>query len=272
MWAIRIAIVVTTILLGVLFILNIISLLSGITVLNLLKVLAVPITLGTAVPLLAWLQKNHELDVENQRSQDEALEAYLDGMSQLLTDEKRPLDKARVGDSLSTAARARTLTLLSRLDGRRKRSVLQFLSEAQLLRTDRSRARTDSHRKYGRFGTVVLEQADLSDAQLFLMILDGAYLWWTNMQRADLRGTHLTDAELGYADLREADLRRADLRGAKLRIADLRGADLRDADLTDAQVTQKQLDAVESLTGATMPNGQKYEDWIKDREGRKEDE
>jgi hypothetical protein len=99
MWAIRIAIVVTTILLGVIFILNIISLLSGITVLNLLKVLAVPITLGTAVPLLAWLQKNHELDVENQRSQDEALEAYLDGMSQLLRDK----DRHCIGCSQATA-------------------------------------------------------------------------------------------------------------------------------------------------------------------------
>jgi hypothetical protein len=25
------------------------------------------------------------------------------------------------------------------------------------------------------------------------------------------------------------------------------------------------------LAGATMPNGQKYEDWLKDRERRKED-
>jgi hypothetical protein len=31
------------------------------------------------------------------------------------------------------------------------------------------------------------------------------------------------------------------------------------------------LKAASSLEGATMPNGQKYEDWLKDREDRKED-
>jgi len=36
-------------------------------------------------------------------------------------------------------------------------------------------------------------------------------------------------------------------------------------------VSVDQLRAARSLEGATMPNGQKYEDWIKDIEGRKED-
>jgi hypothetical protein len=32
------------------------------------------------------------------------------------------------------------------------------------------------------------------------------------------------------------------------------------------------LSAAISLEGATMPNGQKYEDWLKDREKRQQDE
>jgi hypothetical protein len=88
---------VSIILLAVLLILYLVGLLFGVTVLNLLKILAVPITLGAAVPLLNWLQKKRELDVEYQRSQDEALEAYLDGMSQLLTDKERPLHRAQPG-------------------------------------------------------------------------------------------------------------------------------------------------------------------------------
>jgi hypothetical protein len=36
------------------------------------------------------IRRQIELDVEEQRAQDEALEAYLDEISQLLTDEKRP--------------------------------------------------------------------------------------------------------------------------------------------------------------------------------------
>jgi hypothetical protein len=45
----------------------------------------------------------------------------------------------------------------------------------------------------------------------------------------------------------------------------LAGADLSGADLTNARVTEEQLREAESLAGATMPNGQKYEDWLKDK-------
>ena len=47
--------------------------------------------------------------------------------------------------------------------------------------------------------------------------------------------------------------------------ADLRGADLSEVDLTDAYVSEEQLLSAASLEGATMPNGQKYEDWLKSR-------
>jgi uncharacterized protein YjbI with pentapeptide repeats len=52
--------------------------------------------------------------------------------------------------------------------------------------------------------------------------------------------------------------------------ADLSGANLSNAYLKDATVTEEQLEQAESLEGATMPNGQKYEDWLKDNEGRRE--
>jgi hypothetical protein len=35
----------------------------------------------------------------------------------------------------------------------------------------------------------------------------------------------------------------------------------------NAWVTEEQLREVESLEGATMPDGRKYEDWLKDKEG-----
>jgi hypothetical protein len=97
-------------------------------------------------------RRQRELEVENQRAQDEALQAYLDQMSQLLTDKDRPLHRAQVGDSLSTVARARTLTVLTRLDGVRKRSVLQFLYESGLITKDHI--------------VVDLRGADLTDAHL----------------------------------------------------------------------------------------------------------
>jgi hypothetical protein len=49
------------------------------------------------------------------------------------TEDRPSLYKARPGDSLSSVARARTLTVLPRLDGDRKARVVQFLHESGLI-------------------------------------------------------------------------------------------------------------------------------------------
>jgi uncharacterized protein YjbI with pentapeptide repeats len=54
---------------------------------------------------------------------------------------------------------------------------------------------------------------------------------------------------------------------ADLSSAVLDGNTLSGTDLTDANVTEVQLSKCKSLKGATMPDGQKYEDWLKSREG-----
>jgi uncharacterized protein YjbI with pentapeptide repeats len=51
----------------------------------------------------------------------------------------------------------------------------------------------------------------------------------------------------------------------------LRGADLPKANLQAAKVTDHQLAVKKALQGAIMPEGQKYEEWLRDREGRGED-
>ena len=58
-------------------------------------------------------------------------------------------------------------------------------------------------------------------------------------------------------------LRGADLSGADLNTADLKGAVLGNAKgVTNQELEQK----AKSLEGATMPNGQKYEDWLKSKD------
>ena len=47
------------------------------------------------------------------------------------------------------------------------------------------------------------------------------------------------------------------------------GADLSGAYLNQAKITKEQVKQVKSLEGATMPNGQTYEDWRKGK-GREE--
>jgi hypothetical protein len=71
--------------------------------------------------------------------------------------------------------------------------------------------------------------------------------------------------------LRATDLQRADLQEANLQGVDLQEANLDGAHLQGAKVTDEQLADALSLQGAIMPDGQKYEDRLKDEEGSGKD-
>jgi hypothetical protein len=103
--------------------------------------------------------------------------------------------------------------------------------------------------------------------QTTLARLDGSrkaqvvqFLQAARLIRNDMPLVRLAGADLREADLREADLSRAYLEGAHLSRAHLEGAHLREAYVTDEQLA----DAY--LQGTTMPNGQKYEDWLKTKD------
>jgi uncharacterized protein YjbI with pentapeptide repeats len=221
-----------------------------------------------------------ERELAVQRAQDEALQAYLDQMGSLLLE--RDLRASEKDSEVRTLARARTLTVLGRLDPSGKTALMQFLVEADLVQ------RVD-----GRDPIIGLSGADLREADLSNANLSGADLIHANLRDADLLGadlsyTYLNGANLLHANLRGADLsnanpRNADLIGADLSYANLRdadlsytflsGADLSNANLNDANlnaasgITNEELEQqAASLEGATMPDGQKYEDWLKDRE------
>jgi uncharacterized protein YjbI with pentapeptide repeats len=301
----------------------------GITLWDWLKLLVVPAVIAGGGIWFNRQQRERELEIARQqrerdveiaerRTQDEALQAYLDQMSSMLipNTDQPSLYRARPGDSLSSVARARTLTILPRLDEDRKARVVQFLyesgliaegrpvldlqgadlrganlseadlsganlrgaylnranlSEADLSSADLSRAYLSEAKLIG----ADLSSADLSEADLIDANLRGAYLRGANLRAdlsgaylfmADLSGAYLSGAYLNRAHLRGANLSRAYLRGAHLRGAYLSRADLDLADLSRADVTEEQLEEASTLEGATMPNGQKYEDWLKSRD------
>ena len=70
-------------------------------------------------------------------------------------------------------------------------------------------------------------------------------------ERADLRGTDLSDADLRRANLSGADLEEADLEGANLEGADLKWADLTGANLKGANLKGADLEGV-NLTWADL--------------------
>ena len=147
-------------------------------------------------------QTEREIASDNQR--EAALQDYIDKMSELLLKEHLSELKPEY-EEVRKIARVRTLTVLPRLDSRRKRSVLQFLHESNLIVRDKP--------------IIELKGADLSLASLSRAELDGA-----NLSGANLNNSSLSFTDLSGADLRKANLERANLIAANLEGADLSGA------------------------------------------------
>jgi len=104
-----------------------------------LKLLIVPAVLAVGGYLFTRSENRATQAVAERRAQDEALQAYLDQMSAMLipNQDQPSLYEAHPGDRLSSMARARTLTVLPRLDDHRKGRVVQFLNEAGLIANGR---------------------------------------------------------------------------------------------------------------------------------------
>jgi hypothetical protein len=222
---------------------------SGKTLWDWLQLLFVPgvLTLG-AVWFAAW--HNHDLQIaERQREADrelavdkyreDALETYLDKMSDLLL--KEGLCKSGKDSEQRIIAQAWTLTVLTKLDPSRKRTVLKFLFESGLI---------DNNNPIVNLSYANLKEADLYDLTLFHSNLEHTNLSYANLEKASLSGTNLTSTKMQSALLREADLNQAILFNA-----DLRNATLEGANLNQAWVTREQLAQAKSLKGATMPDG-----------------
>jgi uncharacterized protein YjbI with pentapeptide repeats len=298
---------------------------GGKTLWDWLQLLIVPVVLSLITVVFAWQQDirqdqieskraNAERELARERAQDEALQAYLSQMGSLLLE--KDLRKSAKDSEVRSLARARTLTVLSRLDSARKERLLQFLYEAGLLHkqnpvvdldgadlsgidlrnnnisgsgaflTDVSGnqpigGKVESSKAANLSGAILsdanlegalLMDTDLSNTDLSDAHLSGASLWHTdlynaNLTDADLSNAGLWNAWLRYADLSGADLSGADLSGANLSGANLSGADLSDSGgITNEELEQQVAASLQgSLEGATMPNGQKYEDWLKSK-------
>jgi hypothetical protein len=229
--------------------------------------------LPISVPLIITWYSARERVQTDLRVHDEALQTYLSETTKLMGADRDLGDREQNnvtptlvrGDPAQngvapTLVRARTLTLLGRLnlprlerrglvsDAIRKRHIVRFLYEADLVK--------------GNPSVVGLEAADLSYADLKELELIKANLSGANLSNADLRGAVLSEANLS-----EANLSNADLRGAVLSGANLQGADFEVAKVTKEQI-KEHIAAAKPLNGATMPDGQKYEKWLKSKEGR----
>ena len=200
--------------------------------------------------------------VPDQLSQEATLQAYLDRMGMLLLEEG--LDGAFEGGNkgdreVRTLARARTLAALEGLDPVHKGQVMRFLVDAGLVQG-----------APGEEPVISLIGADLEGVDLTYSTPGDARPY------ASAPVPDLSSADLTYSDLSGANLSGIVMLGTRLVGADLRGANLEGTVLNDANLsganlsgaTGKSAEQLEgqssSLKGAIMPDGSKYEDWLKD--------
>jgi hypothetical protein len=254
-----------------------------------LNLLIIPVVLAIGGYWFTSSQNRATQAAAERRAQDDALQSYLNQMGQLLLDKDSQLLHPEEGDDARTLARAWTLTVLPRLDGLRKRSVVQFLYESGLITKDHvvidltgahlaAVNLTSANLKGANLRGAYMARANLVDARLSEADLGNAKLFGANLSLAKLNGANLSEAVL-IGDKRSTPFQRISatdkytLGGVGPKNADLSHADLSGVNLTNAYVSEKQLDSAESLKGATMPNGRKYENWLKikrhrDREHR----
>jgi uncharacterized protein YjbI with pentapeptide repeats len=117
-------------------------------------------------------------ELEAQRAHEAALEKYVEHLGKLLTEQQ--LREAAADEHLRAVARAHTLAVLEGLDPDRKRILLQFLHESNLIHLDKP-----------------------------IISLLGA-----NLKGADLRGADLREANLKEANFQEALFAGANLQEA----------------------------------------------------------
>ena len=166
-------------------------------------------------------------ELEAQRAHEAALEKYVEHLGKLLTEQQ--LCHAAADDHLRAVARAHTLAVLEGLDPDRKRVLLQFLHESNLIHLDKP-----------------------------IISLLGANLKGANLKGAHLHGANLKGADLRGADLREANLKETNLQKALFAGANLQGANFEKANLQEATaLTQEQLEHASGDENTKMPEGLK---------------
>lgn len=252
----------------------------GKTLWDWMQLLIIPVALAIIAIFFNRAERKNEQRIASDNQQEGALQEYIKEMSGLLLE--RNLRTSDKDAEVRIIARVRTLTVLPRLDGKRKRNLLLFLydaglinkgdniinmSEADLSEADlsevslcRPRRIRDSSRKREAITNV---SADLSGVNLRNANLNGAILSDVklgaegNEFMIDLTleisdqgslsvgwiRSKLNDAKLVKANLFRADMGGVDLRGADLSGAFLGGANLQRADLSGANLHGANLSA-----------------------------
>lgn len=235
-----------------------------------MELLIIPASIGGGIALYNSWRQQLDRKLESERARDNALQAYLDDISQLIREEKLGAWPAEGEDPAAADRRAQirllaqaytdTIFTVLKDDRLRRQTTARFLAQAvltedygiQITGKDMSRASLAATKLHGadligaNLQGAVLIEANLKEADLIAAKLQGADLSRANLQGADLtganlRGAILTGANLQGAILVTATLESANAAKANLQMAYLRSADFRGADLTGANLLEADL-------------------------------
>ena len=203
---------------------------------DLMDLFLIPLLLLVIAYLLNWQAEIRQTNFKEERKKQEIIQSYLVKMTDLISDEK--LVNEVKDKRAATAAKALTYSALRNVkgDGQRKRQILQFLYDTELVTYE-------SNSKDKKAAKIYLSGADLNGANLSSLTLNKINLSKANLNKAELNNSKLNDANLKNAQLRGAKLRatqlkNANLQSANLQKADLSGANLQGADLSHANLTE----------------------------------
>jgi uncharacterized protein YjbI with pentapeptide repeats len=255
-----------------------------------LQLFVIPLGLAAVAFGLNLAQSSREQHREDRRAErerriatdqrrEDVLAAYLRQMTGLHL--QGGARNARERSEARSMGRTLTLSVLRRLDGRRKGFVLQFLSEGRL-------SWFANEPQFSRmFGMSDTPKVDLTGADLRGAVVHDALthvnLNGVDLRNADFRGAQLGSVSLVAADVRAADFstahvsflsfQAADLRGASFRRAtvvraDFRGACMTGARLAGARLRRSRLRNASGhdvdLSGATLEETDLWHGWLAD--------
>ena len=181
--------------------------------------------------VFSFINSSRQDEIARDQKESEAVSSYLVEMKSLLLD--KDLRTSRSGDEVRGVARGLTLAIFSQItDPKRYRLIVTFLLDHKLIE--------------GPSGLISLYEAELANANLDNINLNGV-----DFRLSNLTGSSLKNVQLRQADLSGAILNEATLTDADLREANLSGAELKDADLTNSSSSGASLLKAE-LQNATL--------------------
>ncbi|MBA4120953.1 MAG: pentapeptide repeat-containing protein [Acidobacteria bacterium] len=271
-----------------------------------LQLLLIPLMVAIIAYLLNESQQKRQRETEQNKQYQNTLDAYFDRMTELLLKEKlresladsevRTLARTLSLTALKNSDGKRKGQIVqflyeSKLIFKGKDKTVINLVNADLTGADLSGLRLEN---------VLLSNCRFSKANFKRAMLEGANLQQSSFHQSDMKEVQLDSAELGFANFSEADLKGATFWGASCELAHFENANLSgamfgsdiqlsldgknmmqdavlstgngdsaaifaDANLTKACVKTDQLKSV-CLNNAIMPDGTRYEKWLKKQE------